>query len=225
MAVTPYYLGSDLVNVFPSTRRVYTQDFSPKLMTELAISRAINMLMDTDGFVISENLNLTDQFEINIHGYYFQINNYSNITSLFDASITTTIYASILIDKSNAYPELRVPGELLQNNPPAQYNSSVSYIPGQLVTYNNVQYQCISPQDAGNWDPSKWVELVDGFQGLILTSDRLSASDIVGSDASNYNLYTLAILEKIPNVTPVQWRIPERSKFWLDLDEIDGGTI
>jgi len=69
MAVTPYYLSSDLINVFPSTRRVYTQDFSSKLMTELAISRSINMLMDTDGFVISENLG--SPFEINIHGYYF----------------------------------------------------------------------------------------------------------------------------------------------------------
>lgn len=222
MAVTPYYLSSDLINVFPSTRRVYTQDFSPKLMTELAISRSINMLMDTDGFVISENL--VGKFEINIHGYYFQISNYSNIISLFNVATTNTIYASILIDKSNSYPELRVPGELLQDNPPAAYNSSVSYIPGQLVTYNDVQYQCISPT-TGTWTPSKWVELVDGFQGLILTSAIPSASDIVGSDASNYNLYTLAILEKIPNTSPVQWRIPQRSKFWLDLDEIDGGVI
>ena len=69
MSVIPQYLDSNLINVFPSTRRVYTQEFSPKLMTELAISRSINMLMDTEGFVISESLG--ELFEINIHGYYF----------------------------------------------------------------------------------------------------------------------------------------------------------
>lgn len=224
MAVTPYYLGSDLVNVFPSTRRIYTQDFSPKLMTELAISRAINILMDTDGFVISENLG--EPFEINIHGYYFQIDNSSNIIALFNASTTTTIYASILIEHSNQYPELRVPAELLQDNPPDAYNSSLTYIAGQLCTYNNVQYQCISTT-TGSWNSSKWIELVDGFQGLVFSSAIPSKSDILtnGEDLTKFTLYTLPIIEKIPNVTPVQWRIPERSKFWLDLDEIDGGTI
>lgn len=224
MSVIPQYLDSNLINVFPSTRRVYTQEFSPKLMTELAISRSINMLMDTEGFVISESLG--ELFEINIHGYYFQIDNSNNIIALFNPSTTSTIFASILIEHSNQYPELRVPAELLQDTPPDEYDSSLSYIPGQLVTYDNIQYQCISAT-TGTWNSSKWVELVDGFQGLIFSSAIPSKSDILtnGEDLTKFTLYTLPIIEKIPNTSPIQWRIPERSRFWLNLDEIDGGTI
>ncbi|MBO7697146.1 MAG: hypothetical protein J6Y28_04610 [Acholeplasmatales bacterium] len=71
------YIASSNVNVFPSTRRTYAQEFSARLMTESAISRIINNLVEVDGFVISNNAPTTadDLFEFNIYGYYFQVKN------------------------------------------------------------------------------------------------------------------------------------------------------
>ena len=75
------YIASTNVNVFPSTRRTYTQDFSARLMTESAIARLVNKLVEVDGFVISNTVPAAaeDMFEFNIYGYYFQIKNISSI--------------------------------------------------------------------------------------------------------------------------------------------------
>lgn len=109
----PYYLTSDKINVFPSTRRTYSQTaFSTRLMTESAIARLINKLIDYDGFVISEEINDNTIFELNIYGYYFQITNFvAFLNSTFSSA--SDIYASIIIDPSGSpsYQELYVPAE------------------------------------------------------------------------------------------------------------------
>ena len=76
------YIASDNISVFPSTRRIHSQDFSARLMTESAISRIINNLIDVDGFVISNTAPATaeDIFEFNIYGYYFQVKNILSVT-------------------------------------------------------------------------------------------------------------------------------------------------
>lgn len=216
-----YYLDSDNVNVFPSTRRIYTQDFSAKLMTELAISRITNMLINTDGFIISSDVG--SNFRLNIHGYYFELDSSDLVLQLFeDLTSISNIYASILIEKTTSYPELRVPAELNPSVQPEAYDSSVTYIPGQLVTYDGNQYQCIS-ETTGTWDSSKWVQLVSGFQGLIFTSFAPTVEDILGSGSVNeFEIYTLKILEKD---AADNWIIPSESKYWLDLGIIDGGVI
>lgn len=214
------YLSSDKINVFPSTRRIYSQDFSAKLMTELSIARSINMLMDTEGFVISKNLGAN--FQINIHGYYFQIENSSYIISLFSGQTgVTSIYASIIIETSTQYPELRVPAELVPEITPEAYNTATTYTPGQLCTYNDNQYQCIR-QTTGTFKSADWVQLVNNFQGLIFTSNTPpSLSSILGNNTANFNLYTLRILDFVDG----NWIIPDASKLWLDISEIDGGVI
>jgi len=75
------YIASNNVNVFPSTRRTYTQEFSARLMTESAISRIVNNLVEVDGFIISNTVPATadDVFEFNIYGYYFQVKNINSV--------------------------------------------------------------------------------------------------------------------------------------------------
>lgn len=219
MANTPQYLTSSEVNVFPSTRRIYNQDFSPKLMTELAISRLINDLMSTEGFVISPSP--SSNFELNIYGYYFQVDNASDIINLFSSDNTVTkIYASIVIENSTAYPELRVPAEIVNGSTPPAYDTTASYIPGQIVTYNGQQYQCIDTT-TGAWDSSKWVQLINTFQGLHFTSAIPSLQDLIGTPITGFELHTLLILEKDTD----SWTIPNESRLWLDISEIDGGVI
>ena len=229
MANIPQYLTSSEVNVFPSTRRIYNQDFSSKLMTELAISRLINDLMSTEGFVISSSP--SENFEVNIHGYYFQIDDATDIIDLFSSDSTVSkIYASIVIENSSAYPELRVPAEISSGSLPEIYNPSNSYIPGQLVRYKTeqqleyLQYQCIA-ETTGTWDSSKWVQLIDTFQGLHFTSDIPTLTDLIGTPTAGFELYTLLILEKVTQGSGFEWIIPDASKLWLDIAEIDGGVI
>lgn len=106
------YTTSNNVNVFPSTRRIYSQDFSARLMTESAISRIINKLVEVDGFVISNTVPTSagDVFEFNIYGYYFQIKNILSVTA--QLSSATKLYATIRINHTdNAFYELYVANE------------------------------------------------------------------------------------------------------------------
>lgn len=97
---TPVYIQSSNVNVFPSTRRTYAQDFSARLMTESSIARIINSFINSDGFVISDSVSDTS-FEFNINGYYFQLKNF--LTFLNNSfSSSSNVYATIFIDPTNA---------------------------------------------------------------------------------------------------------------------------
>lgn len=106
------YIASSNVNVFPSTRRTYAQEFSARLMTESAISRIINNLVEVDGFVISNNAPTTadDLFEFNIYGYYFQVKNILSVIEQLSGA--TKLYATIRINHTNdAFYELYVVSE------------------------------------------------------------------------------------------------------------------
>lgn len=106
------YIASNNVNVFPSTRRTYTQEFSARLMTESAISRIVNNLVEVDGFVISNNAPVTadDVFEFNIYGYYFQVKDILSVIEQLSGA--TKLYATIRINHTNdAFYELYVANE------------------------------------------------------------------------------------------------------------------
>ena len=218
-----YYLNSDEINVFPSTRRIYTQDFSSKLISEAAIARIVNEFLSTEGFIISRSID-APVFELNIAGYYFQIKGTelnpgaSYIQNLFSDTDATEIYASILIDISNNYPELVVPAEINPGTTPPTYATSGSaYSAGDLVTYDGNQYQCLVDiaDPAGSFDSSKWVQLSDLFEGLVFTSE-------VPTDASTGFVYkTLLIMNKVSD----GWELNTDSMFWFDISEIDGGVV
>ena len=95
------YLATNKINVFPSTRRVQTQT-TARLMTEEAMVRIINQLIESDGFIISPSaFDLSAPLEFNIQGYYFNIATINDVISNFDSS--TEVYAYIVIDTSNQY--------------------------------------------------------------------------------------------------------------------------
>ena len=110
MATKSYYLNSDDVTIFPSTRRATTYVKS-KLMSEASVVNIINKLVDKDSFVItgdhdtdSSNSYADNKFEFNVHGYYFCVDKGS---LLFDmATGKNKIYANIIVDESLDFPEL-----------------------------------------------------------------------------------------------------------------------
>lgn len=102
------YLSSDNVSVFPSTRRSSFQ-VSARQMSELRIANLINQLIDMEGFIITSPQEFqkdnNKQFEFNIHGYYFKVNDVTKLFSQF--SDQKDIYASIrLLEVGNDYVEL-----------------------------------------------------------------------------------------------------------------------
>ena len=97
------YLGSSKVKVFPSTRRVATQ-VDARLITESSMVGIINQLIRKEGFVITDTYGANDPFEFNIYGYYFWIEKGSDLTSLVSGN---DVYASIKIDTSNDYHEIK----------------------------------------------------------------------------------------------------------------------
>lgn len=102
------YLSSDNVSVFPSTRRSSFQ-VSARQMSELRIANLINQLIDMEGFIITSpeefQTDNNKQFEFNIHGYYFKVNDVTKLFSQF--SDQKDIYASIrLLEVGNDYVEL-----------------------------------------------------------------------------------------------------------------------
>lgn len=81
-------------------------------MTESAIARLVNKLIDYNGFVISEEINNT-LFELNLYGYYFQITNMLSFISNTSNFSGNTVYASVIINSigTPSYQELYVPSE------------------------------------------------------------------------------------------------------------------
>lgn len=108
------FLNTDKIKVFPSTRRVGTQ-VDARLMTEASMVGLINQLINKKGFIITPKLNTetgydpAKEFEFNIHGYYFRINQASDITTLVgNAGLNKIVYAHIAVDNSSTtqYHEL-----------------------------------------------------------------------------------------------------------------------
>lgn len=106
-----YYLNSEDVTIFPSTRRATTYVKS-KLMSEASVVNIINKLVDKDSFVITEDKDTVDEknsyansaFEFNIHGYYFRVEKGSLLFDL--ATGKNRIYANIVVDESLDFPEI-----------------------------------------------------------------------------------------------------------------------
>lgn len=93
-----------LVQVFPSSRRVATQS-SARMFSEKPVVDITNKLIDTDGFVISDNsssgyVTTTQPFEFDLYGYYFYIDTASLIINsiLAENADAKNIYAKIVLD-------------------------------------------------------------------------------------------------------------------------------
>lgn len=94
------YIESQKIEVFPFAK--YRKDhLNNRLFYENNLTRLIRQLVDTEGFIISGGIDKTGKttsqgLEINIHGYYFQIN---EGTELVDSiSIGSSLYACIQLD-------------------------------------------------------------------------------------------------------------------------------
>lgn len=92
------------IQVFPSTRRTATQ-ISARMFSEKPIVDITNKLIDTEGFVITNNnvqgyVSLDSRFEFDLYGYYFNINQVSLIVNavLSETPDATKIYAKITLD-------------------------------------------------------------------------------------------------------------------------------
>ena len=90
------YINSNAINVFPCANRGKAYNLQSRLTSEYNLTNIINQLIDVDSFVITTQIN-SDQkaLSFNIHGYYFNVADYTSITNL-DAS-WTDVYAQITI--------------------------------------------------------------------------------------------------------------------------------
>lgn len=103
------YVGSQNINVFPSTKRgQYQRD--ARLMTESSLVGLINELIDLKSFVItpipSDTLQQSDLFEFNIAGYYFKIDRLDSIPDFNSLATGESIVASITLKTDNKFTEL-----------------------------------------------------------------------------------------------------------------------
>lgn len=101
-------IASNLIEVFPSTKRTAEYQKSARQLSEKNLVSIINKLIDTDAFVITSAgtiANTSIGIEFNMHGYYFKV---SSIQSIIDAtSNPDSIYANIIIESDDdGYTEL-----------------------------------------------------------------------------------------------------------------------
>lgn len=102
---------STSISVFPSTKRGNYQR-SARLISESNLVGIVNKLLDSDKFVITQNVNdiapLSSAFEVNIHGYYFTVDTCSTIINAVIGSTpsATSIWANIIIGTTSGYAEL-----------------------------------------------------------------------------------------------------------------------
>ena len=91
------YLSSDKIKVFPSARRNESTDTFSRLMSESTIVSIVNRLIETEGFVITNAYTNNGQLEFNIHGYYFNITDSTEIIAAYSGVTNVVLYASIII--------------------------------------------------------------------------------------------------------------------------------
>lgn len=95
------YLSSEQVKIYPSARRGATKAFS-RLLSEEAMTRLINSLIEYEGFVITPDSSVASQsdtlFKFNLKGYYFEVNKKA-LQDLFPLSSNSNIYANITLTK------------------------------------------------------------------------------------------------------------------------------
>lgn len=144
------YVDSSEIFVFPSARRGQVSDYSEaRTTTETAIANIVNRLIDVEGFLITDpdtynNLSSSDKgtalIEFNLYGYYFRVNNASDILSSFSTiSPGDVVYAVIALTPiaSGSRYELygQDDGGSYQG---VQFNTSGTYVnpPSGAVTYS-----------------------------------------------------------------------------------------
>lgn len=108
------FLNTDLVTVFPSARRVMT-NVSSRLLSEKSLAGLTNMLIDTDGFIITSKEKLLDStgalirtqpIEFNIYGYYFRVNQVDSLIKAISTSSGKNLYVGIELVESGNYVEI-----------------------------------------------------------------------------------------------------------------------
>lgn len=95
------YLNSEAVGVFPTTGRPQ-KDPLGRLTTEYNLTSLINILLDVDGFVITNDIdgfnnNSIGAFQFNIKGYIFTIHKIGDLFNSSDFSDASNLFASIKI--------------------------------------------------------------------------------------------------------------------------------
>lgn len=133
-------LNSLNISVFPSSRRANVQ-ISARLMTEEAIARFTNKLVDVDGFIITSEDDYAEAspFEFNIHGYYFYVEKASYILNLSGMSSATNIYAKITLDIGNDAYELQGTDSDMSDLSNSTY-SGVDFVTSEPTASTSVHY-------------------------------------------------------------------------------------
>ena len=106
---TGYVASSEMKEVFPSAKRVSQVQMS-KMMSEMALVRLINSLIDKDGFVITSAYDAAQPFAFNISGYYFEVTTGQSILTAAGVTTSGEIYAHIFVNETAsgvAYRELQ----------------------------------------------------------------------------------------------------------------------
>ena len=175
------YLSSDNVSVFPTTRRTHSQKFSTRLMTESAIARIINKLIDYEGFVISDEINNT-LFELNLWGYYFQLTDFLTLlnSSFNNIAVGSNVTAVIYIDTSNSqFEELYVPAE---NSSQLQFQG-ILFISGETpasISGCEIHSLIIAEKTANGWvipdDNQQWTEAKQKYLQKGVENDKRTES-------------------------------------------------
>lgn len=149
------YLSSDNISVFPSTRRSSFQ-VSARQLSELRIANIINQLIDMEGFIITTpeefQTGSKKQFEFNIHGYYFKVNDVTKLFSQF--SDQKDIYASIkLLEVGNDYVEL-VGQDDAHTELPDENNTyyGVNFLPATLSGSNIYNLHLFTKDENNEWE-------------------------------------------------------------------------
>lgn len=96
------YINSNNINVFPCANRGGNYDLPSRLTSEYNLTNIINQLLDADSFVITTTLSDQSPISFNIHGYYFNVTDYTIITSLSGLESASDIYASIIVSSSTS---------------------------------------------------------------------------------------------------------------------------
>lgn len=124
------FIGSDNILIFPSAKRNPTHDSTSRLTTEYNLVNIVNRLICNDkegqgnGFVITTKIDTDNKvLEFSLGGYYFRINEYTDLTGLPGLANATNIWAAVSISGDvTAFDELQP-----LNNSGNPITSSVEY--------------------------------------------------------------------------------------------------
>lgn len=108
------YISSSNITVFPCANRGGSYNMYSRMTSEYNLTNIVNQLLDVDSFVITPSLSDQSEISFNIHGYYFTVSDYTNITSLEGLQSAKDIYACIVVNTETSqqsnlqYQELNV---------------------------------------------------------------------------------------------------------------------